>query len=315
MTSTVTQPAPPVERDRYGRPLVIPPGGGKKVSYRRVTTFIDVLDDRYALELWKQRQVAHGLAMRPDLVLKAASAAGDKKTLNEVVKTASEAAGSTQAATVGTALHAITEQIDRGEDALIPPSAQADVDAYRRATEHLTMRMIEVFVVNDDLQVGGTFDRVVELDGTLYVADIKTGTIDWGAEKIAMQLALYARSRRYEVRTGQRADLEVDTTRGLVIHLPAGAGQCELKWADLAIGWSGVQIAKDVWDWRGLSGQLEATPPGQSNNLLDLVNLAGNEESLRQLWTEFRTDWTETHTAAAKRRLTALQQKTEGAAA
>jgi hypothetical protein len=307
MTSTVTQPAPQVERDRYGRPLVIPPGGGKKVSYRRWTTFIDVLDDRFALELWKQRQVAHGMAMRPDLVLKAASAAGDKKVLNEVVKAASEAAGSTQAATTGTALHAITEQLDRGEDALIPPSAQADVDAYRRATQHLNMRMIEVFVVNDELQVGGTFDRVVELDGTLYVADIKTGTIDWGAAKISMQLAGYAKSKRYDPRTGQRTGLDVDTTRGLVIHLPAGAGQCELKWADLAIGWSGVQIAKDVWDWRGMSGQLEATPPSLFPDLLGLIDLAVDRSHLEKLYHLWSSQWTEMHTAAAKRRIAQLE--------
>ena len=313
--STVTQPAPQVERDRYGRPLVIPPGGGKKVTYRRVTKFIDVLEDRYLLELSKQRKVAHGMAMRHDLVLKAASAAGDKKLLNEVVTAAKEAAGSSQAATVGTALHAITEQLDRGEDPLIPPSATADVDAYRKTTEHLNIRMIEVFVVHDDLQVGGTFDRIVQLDGVNYVADIKTGSIDWGAGKIKMQLALYARSQRYDIRTGERADLDVDVTRGLVIHLPAGSGQCSLHWPDLTIGWAGVQIAKDVWDWRTTAGALETDAPGQSNNLLDLVNLAGNEESLRQLWDTFRTDWTETHTAAAKRRLTALQQKTEGAAA
>ena len=36
-----------IPRDRWGRPLVIPPGGGKKrVAYRRVTTFVGVLEDR-----------------------------------------------------------------------------------------------------------------------------------------------------------------------------------------------------------------------------------------------------------------------------
>src|SRR5690554_650231 len=159
MSQTVTQPAPQVERDRWGRPMVIPPGGGRPVAYRRCTSFVDVLDDRWALEAWKQRQVAHGLALRHDLLLKAASANGDKKILNEVAQSAMEAAGSSTSATTGTALHAITEQLDRGQDPLIPPSAQPDVDAYRRATEHLRMRAVEVFVVNDELQVGGTFDR------------------------------------------------------------------------------------------------------------------------------------------------------------
>ena len=312
MTETVA-PAAQVERDRYGRPLVIPPSGGKKVSYRRCTTFIDVLDDRYALELWKQRQVAHGMAVRPDLVLQAASAAGDKAILNKVVAAAAEAAGSTQAATTGTALHAITEQLDRGQDPLIPPSAQPDIDAYQATTAHLDMRMIEVFVVHDGLQVGGTFDRVVELDGARYVADIKTGSIDYGAAKISMQLALYARSQLYDVRTGARTDLGADQTRGLVIHLPAGAGQCTLHWADLSIGWAGVQIAKDVWDWRGTSGQLEASPPGllDPNPVPDihgLISMAADRPSLEGLFRQFEDRWTDGHTEAARRRIEALEK-------
>lgn len=311
-TATTTAPAPQIERDRWGRPIVIPPEGGKKVSYRRVTTFIDVLDDRHALELWKQRQVAYGMAMRQDLVLKAASASGDKKLLNEVVKSAEEAAGSTQAATTGTALHAITEQIDRGEDALIPPTSQPDIDAYREATSGLTMAMIEVFVVNDVLKVGGTFDRIVQLpDGTLVVADIKTGSIDYGAGKIAMQLALYSRSRLYNISSGERIPLQVDTSRGLVIHLPAGAGQCTLHWADLDVGWSGVQIAKDVWDWRGERGQLEATSPNPVPDIHGLISMAGDRNGLEELYKRFGPDgdnrWTDAHTEAARARVAQLQ--------
>lgn len=311
--TTVTQPATTIERDRFGRPLITPPGGGKKTPYRRVTTFIDVLDDRYALEQWKQRQVAHGLAMRPDLVLKAASANGDKKLLNEVTKEAAEAAGSTTAATTGTALHAITEQLDRGQDPLIPPSAQADVDAYRNATAHLTMQHIEVFVVHDPLEVGGTFDRIVTLpDGTNVVADIKTGKIDYGHGKISMQLALYARSQAYNPTTGVRTPLDVDTHRGLVIHLPAGAGQCTLYWADLDIGWTGVQIAKDVWDWRGTGGQLDANPPGPRTpppvpDIHGLIAVAANRESLEGLYHQFADRWTDGHTQAAKDRLAVVE--------
>lgn len=312
MTDTLTKPAQQVERDRYGRPMVIPPGGGKKVSYRRVTTFIDVLDDRFALELWKQRQVAHGMAMRADLVLKAASANGDKKLLNEVAKAATEAAGSSQAATTGTALHAITEQLDRGEDPLIPPSAQPDVDAYKDATGLLSMKLIEVFVVNDELQVGGTFDRVVEThDGRRFVADIKTGKIDYGASKIAMQLALYARSQRYLL-NGERHPLSVDQTRGLVIHLPAGAGECSLHWADLDAGWRGVEIARDVWTWRSRSGLLDAQP---TPDLLGQIYTARDEASIKTLWSQHQAIWTEIHTAAVKERLTELRNETEGAAA
>lgn len=305
---TITAPAPTIKRDRYGRPLVIPPEGGKEKPYRRVTTFIDVLESRYALELWKQRQVAYGLALRHDLLLKAASASGDKTVLNEVVKAAEEAAGSSQAATTGIALHSITEQLDRGEDPLIPPSAQPDVDAYRKTTAHLSMSEIEVFVVHDELQAGGTFDRIVTLpDGTRVVADIKTGKIDYGASKIAMQLAIYAHSEIYHPGTGERAPLGAETTRGLVIHLPAGAGECSLHWCDLDQGWEGVKIAAQVWQWRSRSGLLAASEPSPAPDLVGLIDMAGDRASLEALWADHERYWTEIHTAAAKQRITQLE--------
>lgn len=302
---TVVPPTAQVPRDRWGRPKVQPPGGGNLVPYRRCTTFIAVLEDRYNLEKWKQRQVAHGMAIRPDLVLKAASANGDKTLLDEVCEVASEAAGSSTASTTGSAVHKLTEHIDRGEDVVVPPTAQADIDAYRQATRHLTVREVEVFVVHDDLQVGGTFDRIVEVDGVRYIADIKTGRIDYGASEIAMQLAVYSRSRRYYPSSGRREPLDVDTSRGLVIHLPAGGGDCSLHWADLDSGWGGVEIARQVWRWRSVKGLLDAGPP--SRPLVDLIAEAPDRATLELLWQVHQHEWTDIHTVAARRRIQALE--------
>jgi hypothetical protein len=304
---TVTQPAAVVPRDRWGRPRVRDLTTGKLVAYRRCTTFIDVLEDKFALDLWKQRMVTVGLASRPDLLMKAAAAAGDKTQLNEVVEAAREAGGATQAATTGSALHALTEQDDRGQEPLIPPTAQPDVDAYRALLkrERLSVAEVEVFVVYDPYKIGGTFDRIVEFDGHRYVADIKTGTIEWSASKIAMQLAVYANSQRYDPATGARSTLNVDTTRGLVIHLPAGAGEATLHWADLAIGWTGVQLAKDVWDWRGLSGLLEAPAPGEAD-LFAAIDAAPDRVTLEALWAFNEQTWTDLHTRAAKARMAIL---------
>lgn len=278
--------------------MVIPPGGGKPKAYRRCTTFIDVLEDRFALELWKQRNVAQGLAARPDLVLKAASAAGDKDTLNEVCKEAAEHAGQSAAATTGTALHAITEQLDRGLTPTIPPTSQPDIDAYRRATHDLKMADIEVFVVHDDLQVGGTFDRIVEWHGKRFVADIKTGRVDYGQAKIAMQLAIYAGSRRYDPATGQRSPLDVDPDWGLVIHLPAGAGECTIWWTNLADGRVGVDVARRVWSWR--SGRHEFARPFVS--IADRIAAAAEVSTLEQLWFQHVDMWTDELTALAAAR-------------
>lgn len=304
--NAVVRPGPQIDRDRWGRPLVTLPDGSKRVGYKRCTTFIDVLDDRYNLELWKQRQVADGLARRPDLVLKAAAAAGDRDELNEVTKQALEAAGSSAAATTGSAVHSLTEQVDRGQDPIIPPTTTADIDAYRAATSHLKMHLIEVFVVHDELQVGGTFDRVVELDGIRYVADVKTGSIDYSASKISMQLALYSRSKLYDIRSAKRTDLGVDQQRGLVIHLPAGAGECTLKWADLDAGWEGVQICRQVWQWRSRKGLLEASAP-ESPSILDQIGECQDIDDLRALWAAYENEWTDALTTAAKARIAAVQ--------
>lgn len=307
MTDVLAQPAPVIPRDRFSRPLVQPPGGGKLVPYRRVTTFIDVLDDRWQLEAWKRRQVAVGLSLRPDLVLLAASARGDKKTLDEVCDAAAEAAKSSEGANRGTALHAIAAEVDLGRDIAVPAAAQADIDAYRAATAHLRMLMVETFVVVDELRVGGTFDRLVQVDGACYVADLKTGSgLDYIAAKAEMQLALYARGQLYDPRSGRREPLHVDLARGIVIHLPAGTGECTLHWADLTAGWEGVQVARQVWDWRGRKSTLTpCTPPG--GGVLALIDIAADRDSLTALWAAHQQVWTSEHTAAARRRLAELQ--------
>jgi len=114
-----------------------------------------------------------------------------------------------------------------------------------------------VFVVNDTLQVGGTFDRIVALEGKPYVADLKTGDISFDTAKIAMQLAVYASSERYDHITKTRTPLDVSREKGLVIHLPAGEGTCKLLWADLKAGWEGIRLAAEVWAWRKRRGLLK----------------------------------------------------------
>lgn len=248
-------------RDHFGRPLIIPPDGGKPVPYRRCTTFIDVLGDRSNLERWKQRQTAVGLSLRSDLLLRVATSKKDNKALDKLCEDALKAAGSESSANIGTAIHSLTEQIDRGETPEIPEAWAKDIQAYIQATKHLTMSAIEVFVVNDDLKVGGTFDRIVcDTTGASpvpMVADLKTGSIAFDAGKIAMQLAVYANSHVYNIETGERTPLDASQERGLVVHLPQGEGKCQVLEADLVEGWKGAQLAADVWAWRAKKGFLK----------------------------------------------------------
>lgn len=242
---------PNIPRDGRGRPLIQPPGGGKPVAYTRATTFISALGDTTHLTNWKLRLAVHGLASRPDLIERAQQAEGDKKLLNQIATDALDHAGQYDKAKLGTRIHEATEAYDRGDPVPDLGEYKPDLDAY--ATAMLPFKIIEVeqFRVVDELQVGGTCDRVVEHNGQRYIADIKTGSLyDPGA--FAQQLAVYSRGIPYDYATGQRTPDEkpVSTTHGLLIHLPAGEGTCSLFWLNLDTGWQAVQLSHQVRQYR-----------------------------------------------------------------
>lgn len=310
-------PTPEIPRDRWGRPLVVPPNGGKPTAYTRCTTFVSAVEDTYNLARWQQRMVALGLADRRDLQLAVAAHREDKEKLNAICEQALEAAKGNAGATTGTALHAITETHDRGlEVGNLPEEAAADLDAYVKATSELTAVMIEHFMVQDPLKIGGTPDRVVKYRGKRYIADLKTGSIDYGCLKIAAQLAVYARSRPYDVATGTRLEPHgADLERGIVIHLPAGTGKCTLHWVDLKAGWQIVQLARDLREKRGMKfrdlfAPLESIPTSDTLptplTLAEQINLAATEDAVRALWSANASTWTDQHTELAKQRIAAL---------
>lgn len=247
---SITLDAPSVEpnRDRWGRPLITPPGGGKAIAYTRVSTLAKTLDSKDALMMWKQRMTAIGLGKRPDLAqLAGVTDPSDKRALNDIVKNAMAAAESDRAANIGTTLHSITEATDLGHTVEVPTDMVDDIRAYSEATRSLTMKAAERFVVCDELQAAGTFDRLAVLpDGTIVIGDLKTGQSEPDyPHGVATQCAIYARSHLYDASTNTRGaylpDLGVSTDIGLLIHLPAGQGVCNLYVLDLNVGW---QLAK-----------------------------------------------------------------------
>jgi hypothetical protein len=259
-----------VPRDRWGRPLIVPPGGGERVPYRRVTTVANVMDNRYALEGWLQRCVAVGLVDRFDLYTLIASQSPtiDDKAIDETVQEAVEASKAHERANLGTALHRFCERIDRGEeDVFVPPPFDLDVAAYRAATEGWQWLVIEDLIVLDGIGVAGSPDRIgIAPDGRVLVADLKTGRgdddtgdLEWGWAKMLAQVALYARGQFvYDQATDERLPMPdgLDLTAGVIIHLPAGEGRCSLWEIDLVKGWHYVGLALDMLEarnnWRAL---------------------------------------------------------------
>jgi hypothetical protein len=246
-----------IGRDRFGRPLVVPPEGGKPVPYTRATTLAGTLDDLYGLMGWKQRQTALGLADRKDLQLAVTAHRDDKRELNRICEKALEAAASSAAATTGTALHSLTELVDAGQDLpVLPDDAAADLEAYRQAMAPFEIVAMEQFTVLDDLKVGGTPDRILKWQDRYFIGDLKTGkSLKFSLGKIAMQLALYSRAQVYDIATGERSPLPpVDQNNALVIHVPAGTGRAEVVWVNIAKGWEAVDLALKVRAWRKADG-------------------------------------------------------------
>jgi len=278
-----------LQRDRFGRPMLMPPSGkGKRIPYRRTTTFVGCLDDQSGLMRWLENQVAFGMGQRSDLVLAAAATdPGDKKALRSIAEAAKEAAAASAAATRGTALHALTERIDRGQPlGVIPAEFEADIEAYRTATAGIEFIGIETFRVHDEWTVAGTADRIGMLNGRPVIMDIKTGSIDY-PHKMAMQLAMYARSVSYDIATDTRQpDLEpIDLNHGVIIHLPAGEGRCELHEIDIAKGWGACLIAQQVWSWRGTKGLTEPLRPRAAPATWEsLARSATDLDRLREIW-------------------------------
>jgi hypothetical protein len=247
-----------VKHDFAGRYLLPDPETGEERAWTRATTFAETLADRYGLEQWGKRMVAKGIATRDDLrALAAATPLSQKKELNRVAQQALDAVAAKAGANIGTALHEWTAQLDRGEPGDVPMPWGADVIAYRATlTEHSIIThpgLVERIVCLPELGVAGTFDRIVEWYGQLYIADVKTAadlSYSWGS--IAVQLALYSRASWAwnEEQQEWGKVLAPERDKGLVIHLPAGQAKCELYWVDLQAGWEAATLAADVRAWR-----------------------------------------------------------------
>ena len=242
------------KRDGYGRYLITPPDGGKAVPMTRATTVAKALDDTEGLQKWMKRQVAFGMAQRPDLVAAAATTEPtDKKRLASIAEDAMSAAGSSAAATVGTALHRATELADLGLE--VPEMFAERVGEYERtlAAAGMTVdpELVEAVLVLWQLQIAGTTDRIIGHGGRNYVFDLKTGESVY-PHSFALQLAIYAMADHvYDFRTETLRPMpEVDQDRAIICHLPAKGGPCTLHWIDISAGREALEHALWVRTWR-----------------------------------------------------------------
>lgn len=293
--------------DQYGRYLIVPDGQKKPIAHTRVTTFASTLDDRYGLEKWGLRMSALGFVARTDLYARLASTRPDDKTaLDKLCAEAKEAAAASAGANLGTALHAMCERVDLGEDITFPAPHDADVKAYKAALELagivIIPELVERYVCLPDLMLGGKLDRIVSFGSQPKIADLKTGAdlaYSWGS--IAVQLACYANAATlYNGRTQTHEAMpDVDKDVALVIHLPAGQARCDLYWVDIAAGWEAAQHAAWVRQWRKRKDLSDPWRPGtRLDSLIErrtglaarIQTLAFHQGALAELAANWPTD-------------------------
>ncbi|SNS50786.1 hypothetical protein [Actinacidiphila glaucinigra] len=290
-------PASTVPRDGWDRPLVIPKQGGKPKALTRTTTFIDCIEDKSAISDWKARMTLVGAMKRPSMldVVKQLDPENpdDKRKLNALAEQAQDISGANVKREKGTHLHTLSEYVDRGEalPAGTPVNDLRDMTAYMGATVEFTVKGVEKFVVVPELGTGGTFDRTLEYAGPgpdgervegLFIGDLKTGSVQYGALKMAAQLAVYSRGEFYdytrfpvdpadrkafaawkkrevpadEAATAYRPMPEVSQKWGIIINLPSGSGECTLHWVDLEIGWAAAKLAKEIRAMRSVKNAM-----------------------------------------------------------
>lgn len=125
----------------------------------------------------------------------------------------------------------------------------------------------EVFVVNEEIEAAGTFDRLVGFrhgEGTVglpLITDIKTGSKDdpeyaakYGSLAWSIQLATYAMAQPHGVTWEELSgSTQPEDWRGIIWYIPRGSGKCYAIWLDLLRGWAFAQTARSVYDARKTS--------------------------------------------------------------
>jgi hypothetical protein len=246
---------------------------------KSVTTVAKIPDDTYALEQWRKRMVAVGMAISPPLVERAAAHYDDRDQLDRIAEEAMVAAKSHEAAGRGTAAHRITERIDLGQTVIDTPLAQAVQEAWATALDAAGLEIIPEFVerivVYPEHRIAGRFDRICrrQMDQQLMVVDLKTGdnAVRY-PHSIAVQLAMYANAPLLAgpipngggtTQTFESLPAELDRDTGIVIHMPA-ENRAEVVEIDIAAGQKAVEkIIFPALTWRARSDLVSRPAIGQ----------------------------------------------------
>lgn len=223
-----------------------------------------VPDDSSALDKWRRRQTAIGLAMRPELLAEIATNADNKTELDAICERAMTHSGADSGRNWGSAVHLAIEKIIAGSPILETPDMALVRTKWTTLLEANGLEVVasEQVVVHPELMIAGRFDQVVVdlATGKHHVADVKTGEeADKYLHAHCVQLWLYA-SAPWTAQTPQGdVDFEItefvpalpiDQEVGYVLHLPR-EGDPSVIPVDLAAGKQCFEeVIKPTWAWR-----------------------------------------------------------------
>jgi hypothetical protein len=218
-------------------PLIrfVPEGHQYWSDGRRVpsaTTLAKKFQDSWLLDKYAKRQVAVGLAARPDLVRLVIARGGDdtqaaRNAIDAVCEQAYEAAKATAKANEGTARHLVLERVDRGEK-FVPADAGMRnlIEGYRAELSRsgLSPRpdLVERIVFFPKEWLIGTFDRGYHWCGHTLLGDLKSGAnaVRYPHSTVA-QMGLYLLApTMYDAERDELVDPPRWGEQVIVVHIP-----------------------------------------------------------------------------------------------
>lgn len=337
-----------VERQQStGRPLIKQPDGSVR-AYTRASSLGDYLTDQEFLKQWEMIYLAIGLGRRPDLADQCAVEpyttgfdepprlvkAESKRNVLSIIRRVLDAMKIHERADRGTVAHAITET---GYDGYVPPALVGEHAVFGAFIDlnHIIRLGSEIFVVNDELKVAGTFDHLWYVPSlrSVVIGDTKNGR-NKNSLGFGVQFAVYANSVVYNAETGERMTLEEYVALALdelglgidpmppinrKVALLLSLKERQAKPSDVDIEWgyrmaklaATVRDARDDTAGRVLQSELVQGVKGKMAQEITLAALAERIEAtenageLAVLWRHHKDIWTpELTTRAAARKLT-----------
>jgi hypothetical protein len=252
-----------------GAPLVLI--DDRRIRMSRPSGFAKPLDDESALTNWRIDRAAIGVAHSKELQARYISTKqDDRKALQKLREDAIQAGRGSEAAGIGTAIHAMSERWEDPDDDFDPPEPyRSALAAYTAEMDRLGLVSIlyECAFVNTDYNAAGTADRVWQLTrrlltprgeilepGTNVIGDLKTSkTLEYSMGAFACQEALYAQGQLYDVVNECFLPTPpINQSWGLIAWIPSNQeqGHCEMIWVDLDAGNQAAWLAALVKEYR-----------------------------------------------------------------